>query len=316
MSTDDSVAKAERAKQSILREAHEVGCDGLIAGVAIRLETGNRVPARNMTKQDGPFVCPKCWTPAVVHKDRGGGKIEHFAHNAPLSPLVAYGESATHKSAKEEICQALEQAFPDGNWAVERTLKNKLTGKPELRPDISGRIGKTPLVIEIQWSTLSLATILKRSIGYKKWNIPVLWILPLAKDIEDEFRPRSFERYLHSMYFGRVYYWKKGDGLLVTPTHFDGTERWVDTREWVDSGGEQSAGGYFKRLRLLKVANKSEKIYIHQHFHQNERPEFTPWCEKCKIPELILWQDDLAVWWDVNRENEDRRDWEEADALI
>lgn len=295
----------------VLRSASDFGCSGLVAGHAIQVQSGKRVLADNVQKEDGPFLCPKCRIPAVVHKDRGSGRVDHFAHNAPLSPIVPHGESATHLAAKHEICDALRRRWPEGKWEVERTIpKNDETKTPELRPDISGNIEKQPLVIEVQWSTLSLATILRRSVGYFKMGKPVLWVLPLEKPIEGEFRPRSFERYLHSIYYGRVYYWQRGDGIHVTPIHFVPVERWIDIREWRDSEGEQTGGGHTKKLHLLKTASAERKINISDDFERHKRGEFAPRNEKRKVPQLRLWKDKLSVWWDENHEELAEREWE------
>lgn len=272
---------AANSTKHVLREAHDVGCFGLVGGEAIQMKTGVRIAAHIAQRSDGPFACPRCWTKAIVHKDRGGGRIDHFAHNAPLTPLIPHGESEIHRVAKNEICDALKALAPDGKWEVERRIqKNEKRETPDLVPDISGYLGKQPLVIEVQWSTLSLATILKRSKAYFRWRTPVLWILPLREDFTGEFRPRSFERYLHSMYFGRVYYWRQGDGLRVTPTHYVPVQRWIDTREWTDAEGEQSGGGFQKMLRVVKTAHTTAPIDITRDFFAEERNEFRPWNEK------------------------------------
>jgi len=200
---------------------------------------------------------------------------------------------------------------PGGKWEVERRIaKSERRDTPELVPDISGYLGTQPIVIEVQWSTLSLATILKRSTAYFRWRIPVLWILPLTEALTGEFRPRSFERYLHSMYFGRVYYWRQGNGLHVTPTHYVPVQRWIDTREWIDTEGEQSAGGFHKMLRVVKTAQSLASIDITRDFLADERDEFRPWNEKRIVPRLWLWRDKLKPWWDEAREDAIHQAWE------
>ena len=305
------MSEQEVAKR-VLREARDVGCFGLVAGEAIQIRTGARVAARAVESTDGPFACRRCWTKAIVHKDRGGGRVDHFAHHAPLTPLIQHGETEIHKAAKNEICEALKRLAPDGRWQVERRIrKDDKRDTPELIPDISGYLRGQRLVIEVQWSTLSLATILKRSKAYYRWTTPVLWILPLKEPLSGEFRPRSFERYLHSMYFGRVYYWMRGNGLQVTPTHFVPVQRWIDTREWFDTeGDEHSAGGFPKMLRVVKTAHPSERVDISGDFFAAEREEFTPWNEKRKVPRLWLWRDNLSPWWDEAHEEALRRTWD------
>jgi competence protein CoiA len=309
---DDSASTdAEKTAKYVLREAHDVGCFGLIHGEAIRIKTGVRILAHVAQSTDGPFCCPRCWTKAIVHKDRGGGRIDHFAHIAPLTPLIPHGETEFHRAAKNEICDALKDLMPTGKWEVERRIpKNAKRETPDLVPDISGYLGEQRLAIEVQWSTLSLATILKRSKAYYRWRTPVLWILPLKEMLNGEFRPRSFERYLHSMYFGRVYYWVRGNGLRVIPTHYVPVQRWIDTREWIDAEGEQSGGGFQKMLRVVKNAHVLPVIDITADFLAQERNEFRPWNEKRIVPRLWLWRDKLKPWWDEEREDAIRKAWD------
>lgn len=294
-----------------------MGCFGLVDGEAIQIRTGATIDAERAVKQDGPFVCSRCWTPAIVRKDRGGNRAEHFAHHAPRSPILSNGETDAHRQAKNEICEALKEKFPNGKWEVERTIPaNKAKQTPALVPDISGRVTDDQrLAIEVQTSTSSLATILKRSKAYHELEIPVLWILPLTKPIDFEFRPRSFERYLHSMYFGRVYYWKRGDGLHVTPTHYVPVERWVDTREWHDAqGDEHSGGGFFRRLRLIRTAASAASVDFTREFMPQRRREFRPDNEKRVVPPLLVWRDKLRAWWNEEDEDAIQRQWNQEDA--
>ncbi|MFX6019072.1 competence protein CoiA family protein, partial [Acinetobacter baumannii] len=89
---------------------------------------------------------------------------------------------------------------------------------PRLIPDISGRIGDIRLAVEVQLSTLSLSAIIKRTTAYASRGIAVLWVVPLRFELGIEpFRPRQFEKYLHSMYYGRVYYWWPELGTAIAP---------------------------------------------------------------------------------------------------
>ena len=150
-------------KQHRLREAAEVGCSGLVAGIARNLYTHTPFDAEVCTKADGPFYCATCNTDAILHKCTQ--KIDHFAHIARLSPVLGPLESELHASCKTDICAQLAERHPDGNWAVERTIPaNPSLDVPELRPDISGRIFNRRVAIEVQASALTPTKIAKRSL--------------------------------------------------------------------------------------------------------------------------------------------------------
>lgn len=289
----------DRESDDLTRDAHEVGCYGLVGCMAARNKTGERVHASQVTRADGPFHCPDCLTDAVVRKCTE--RVDHFAHKARLSPVLARGETALHKACKNEIRDELIARFPDGKWECERVIKpNKEKNTPRLIPDVSGRIDDLPVVIEIQASCLTVSRIIKRAAAYRALNCAILWIVPLKEELgELPFRPRLFERYLHTMYFGRTYYWMPGDGLLLRPVHYGVAYRYIDMSEWYEAGGEhRQAGGYDKPYKIVKMPYCGRRVDIVDHFHWEERGEFVPRNEKKAIPPLYTWQDDLKRWWD------------------
>jgi len=287
----------------ILREAEEVGCYGLVEGYAKNLHTGHRHYAGDSTKRNGPFFCPECFSDAVIRKCTV--KRDHFAHKARLSPVLKREERELHLKCKEEICKVLQEKFPDGNWATERRIeaKNK-PGVPIIIPDVSGRINGIAVAIEVQASSLTIPNLVSRSIAYKKWKIAVLWIVPLREELgNDPFRPRLYERYLHSMYFGRIFYWTFGSGTVLKPVHYSPAVRFIDISEWYDENGcQQQAGGYYKPYKSIKNPNYGPAIDIAD-FTKNMRGEFTPVNERLSIPECLIWNDNLDLWWDHDEEN-------------
>jgi competence protein CoiA len=285
-------------------DAYEVGCDGLLAGCALEIRTGQRIHANEATKKDGPFICPSCLSDAVVRKCVE--KIDHFAHKAPLTPVIPKGETELHNSCKLEIRDCLMNLYPDGKWACERPIEeNKAKKIPRLVPDISGRMGTAPVVIEVQASSLTIPRISKRAAAYNARNIAVLWIVPLTEPIETHpFRPRLYERYLHSIYFGRTYYWWPGFGVNVQPVHYGIAYRYIDKSEWYSNDGEQhEAGGYEKPYKIIKKPELCRLLDITKDFSLHQRAGFTPWNERKAVPNLTTWQDKLDVWWDVKAES-------------
>lgn len=304
----DRTKREEAAKRRVERDAFEVGCDGLITGNALITRTGKKVFPSQVTKLDGPFHCGKCLSDCV-HR-RCVEKIDHFAHKARLSPVVEPKDIRLHRDCQKEICEELKHEFPDGKWECERVIpEKKQKGTPTLVPDISGRINGVPVVIEVQASSMSVPKIVKRAAAYHKLGVAILWIVPLKRPFGDEiFRPRLYERYFHSIYFGRTYYWMQGDGIEVTPIHYGIAERWIDSREWYDSEGDPcSGGGYSKPYRIIKTPQyepTKRRIKISDDFSQTLRQEFRPWNERKTVPELTTWQDKLQVWWSVEQQED------------
>lgn len=298
--------RKEAAKRKLERDADEVGCDGLVTGNAVITREGRKVRPSEVTKLDGPFHCGKCLSDCV-HR-RCTEKLDHFAHKARLSPVLEPKNYRLHRDCQLEICDALRKVFPEGKWECERSIPaNQAKGTPALVPDISGRINDLRVVIEVQASSMTIPKIVKRAAAYHDLGIAILWIVPLKKPFGDEiFRPRLYERYFHSIYFGRTYYWMHGDGLEVTPIHYGIAERWIDSKELYDSEGDShSGGGYSKPYRIIKMPEyepTKRRINITENFSRITRAAFTPWNERKHVPELTTWQDDLSVWWNLDEQ--------------
>ena len=284
-------------KPHLLREASEVGCSGLVGGFAKNLYTHESYDAETSTKEDGPFYCAACKSDAILHKCTT--KIDHFAHIARLSPVLGPLETELHRACKEEICSALAARHPEGKWAMERTIPANLDRDiPELRPDISGRIRDQRIAIEVQASSLTPTRIAKRSASYSKRGIALLWIVPLHEPIGVvPIRPRLFERYLHSIYYGRTYYWWAGMRHSVVPVHYGLATRHVEYREWIEYGEQQSGGGYDAEYKIIKTPQHGPQLLIDEDFASHHRDEFTPENERKKVPRCIVWRDTVQAWW-------------------
>ena len=171
-----------------------------------------------------------------------------------------------------------------------------------VRPDISLFIHKKPVAIEIQHSALGEDQIDARMAEYAEQNIHVLWIVlegygdPDIRDgiDKDRYPASALERYLHTLYFGRVYYYH--GGLEVTPVHFDQHYTRVPAREWYDSSGTAySGGGYDKRSKRLRVLNVGERVNIVKDFKATLRTAWTG--GRVSVPACRLWIDRGGKWW-------------------
>lgn len=289
--TEQEIAKRRR-------EAIEFGCFGLIDGIAKNLYTHKQYHATSSVKSDGPFYCAACYSDAVIRKCTQ--KVDHFAHRARLSPVIGPKESDLHRQCKVEILEALQERYREGNWDIERPIpENKKMGIPELRPDISGRIRGIRVAIEVQASTLTVPRIVKRAKSYSARDIALLWIVPLHKPLgELPFRPRLYERYLHSIYFGRTYYWWPGQRLTLKLVHYGPAIRHVEYREWYEDAGQQmDAGGYDTIYKLVKQPIYGRDANIADDFVRESRDEFVPENERKAVPRCLIWRDQMATWW-------------------
>jgi len=172
------------------------------------------VQAAEVEPQDGPFHCPKCQEPVILKQGRV--KIAHFAHYPNVNCAYASaseGESEEHRRAKQEIFQALLQTPGVRDVKLERSLR-------EVRPDVSCWINGEFVAIEVQLSRLTIDAIEERTRAYAAKQIAVLWTPPMPGEVfEARYAPRDWERYLHRMYFGKVYYWF--EGLQLQPIRFE-----------------------------------------------------------------------------------------------
>jgi competence CoiA-like predicted nuclease len=152
------------------------------------------------------------------------------------------GESEEHRQAKHAIYDALRKHPAISKLKVEQYLG-------EVRPDISFSVRtKDDVAIEVQFSPLSPPEIVHRTRLYTARSISVLWILPYHDDLVESARYDTtlLERYLHALYFGRVYYWLYDD--LVLPVHFEKYSLGLVYQEWYDQEDEQCHSHYIERF--------------------------------------------------------------------
>lgn len=192
-------------------------------------------------KSRGPFTCPECHRTLILRK--GTVVVHHFAHVPPVNCAYGTGETLEHMRAKIAIFESLCGSSRVSKLDVEKPIvKNGLTVRPDVRCLVDGAhfVG-----IEFQRSSLDPREVEKRTTLYRQLGVYVLWIVPWPRKLSDgeRYQPRQLERYLHTLYFGCVYFWRSGKGLV--PVRFEKYMNWVDPREYFDEyGDEHSSGGY------------------------------------------------------------------------
>lgn len=203
-------------------------------------KNGEDVIAREVTRELGPFSCPECGERVVVKK--GPIKAHHFAHLNFTVCTYNTGESEEHRRNKYLIYDALRSHPAVSKLKLERYLK-------EVRPDISFCLEeKFYVAIELQISPISVDEIARRTRFYTAKNIAVLWITPYHNRMScfTPYRTRVWERYLHALYFGKVYYWLGGEELL--PVHFTPYSLGTEYNEWYGENKHEPSAEPFERF--------------------------------------------------------------------
>lgn len=199
--------------------------------------------AATTEKNEGPFVCPECRKPLVLRK--GTVVVHHFAHKPPVDCAYGTGETMEHMWAKYLIHDYLSKSPRITKLDVEKTIQqNELKARPDVRCVVDNRYA---LGIEFQKSSLDPRQIEQRTATYHQLNVYVLWLVPWPSNLVEgeRYQPRETERYLHSLYFGRIFFWKRHAGIV--PVTFEKYMVDVPAREWYIAGGGgamNSAGGY------------------------------------------------------------------------
>ncbi|MDM8551740.1 competence protein CoiA family protein [Desulfobacterales bacterium HSG2] len=244
-------------------------------------------------KSQGPFSCPECKSEVILRK--GKVRAHHFAHKPPINCIYGVGESQKHLIVKRQIYEALLNHPNCSRCQLERRLKG-------VRPDISLYVGDTRVAIEIQKSPIDIDDIYRRTQRYTELDVYLLWILPDDSPLTffhkgeetDVHRIKEWEKYLHAIYWGRVYYWQRN--ALVSPYHFDKFETWVEESNWYsEDGDEMSAGGYYRETKSLKVPSTHNELHIADDFQPITRPQWS--AKNWTVPNAKLWIDTSQKWW-------------------
>ncbi len=247
---------------------------------AKRKSDGAIVNASFEKQSNGPFFCPVCGDPVILKV--GTKRVSYFAHENPLACQYAKGESDAHRRCKLEIFESLQRTPHVQLAELERPLGT-------VRPDVSAYIHGVPVAIEVQISSLSVETIMRRTIEYHRKGIFVLWLLLWTPSLESQrYSPTLWEKWLHTCYFGRVYYWI--GGLTVVSYHFEPSLKSVPKKSWYSRDGEQmSGGGYTTHSKRHRTAVRGRTFNLATDFG----PRMREWWGSgdMKVPDAKLFME-------------------------
>ncbi len=221
---------------------------------AIRERDGQKLGAWEADKRDRPFICFCCQR--VVTLRQGSVIAPHFAHLPPVVCEYGTGESAAHRQCKLAIYDSLAADPRVTKCELERNLGT-------VRPDVSAYLNGVPIAIEVQLSTLSLDRISYRTAEYRRKGIYVLWLPVYHAKLERElYSPRPWERWLHTTYYGRVYYWLRG--ATVLPVHF--RDYFMTVRGRMHD---------YQKLSRRQVPIMRRTVHLSEHFKPCQRAAWT-----------------------------------------
>lgn len=230
--------------------------------LARRVSDGQTVAAYDEFKRNGPFRCLQCNEEVILKSGRS--KVNHFAHANPLACDRALNESEQHRTCKLEIYRALQNQPGVTDLALERPFEH-------FRPDIYAAIRGTPVAIEIQISSISVEAIRARTIAYHQKGIYVLWILIWKPELDRvRYTPTVWEKWIHALYFGRVFYWLHG--LEVAEYRFNPALKFVPKKTWIGQDGKlRKAGGYVERSVRFRTPLKRATLHLLSDFGPAQR---------------------------------------------
>ena len=236
--------------------------------------SGRKVQAWEARRGDQPFYCFCCRREVTLR--RGSTRVAHFAHKPPILCEYGEGESATHRWCKQQIYTRLSESPCVEKCELERDLGT-------VRPDVSAYIGGVPVAIEVQLSNLSIERLAHRTSEYSRKGIYVLWLPLYTSALNKElYSPRPWELWLHSIYNGRVYYWR--EGLRIQPVHF--REYYVQV-----SGRTRD----YEKLSRRKVPLEGKSVTLTEEFKPSISRNWSS--SKQSSPELKLFVDTQPRWY-------------------
>ncbi len=238
--------------------------------------------ANEVEKDDAPFLCPACGSDVILRQ--GTIKIHHFAHKPPVTCSYGKGETEEHRRAKKGIAETLRKQGV-ANVELEKRIGNSIADVYCEMAD-----GKK-VAIEVQISKLTMREIADRTWAYQVQGVFVLWLVPWNPNLnERKYSPKQYEKWLHILNYGRVYYLY--EGFTVIPYHFGEFMRHIPQTEF--------GGGYDKKSMRWVTPHRcpANEASLTSLDHYVLKPIFNARSiDGFSIPKCNILLDKLTKWW-------------------
>nr|WP_268873325.1 competence protein CoiA family protein [Secundilactobacillus odoratitofui] len=144
-----------------------------------------QVVAKKANRQ-ARYYCPGCGSSVILK--RGTKMIAHFAHRTKTKCQVfSEAESQTHLMGKWQLATYL---------GTHRVKLEPYIASIQQRPDLMLYRDSSILAIEYQCATISVARLQSRTAGYRRVDIPVVWVLgPNYQHIDTITQAQAWLRY-------------------------------------------------------------------------------------------------------------------------
>lgn len=131
---------------------------------------------------------------------------------------------------------------------------------------IFAKINDVPVAIEVQISSLSVETIMERTIDYNQKGIYVLWLLQWTPELDQKrYAPAAWEKWLHACYYGRIYYWL--EKLQVVEYEFEPCLKHVPKQTLFTKKGKPiTVGGYVKKSVRFRTPVRRKTLNLVRDF--------------------------------------------------
>jgi len=179
---------------------------------------------------------------------------------------------------------------PRATIASSAQVSNLQPERRELKlvyPDISFLFdGRGWIAVEAQVTAISVSTIRRRVQAYTERGLALLWVLPFNESLlkGELYRPIHWERYLHALYRGKLFYWSPQQRLQ--PVSFGKVTKtaepfvwYKDKQQWLDAGMPHPSKIY-RRVHLHPQVSVLDLVPV----------TYPAWQRgKISLPEAKLW---------------------------
>jgi competence CoiA-like predicted nuclease len=238
---------------------------------AIRKSDNKEIFADEEKKINEGYFCPKCKGVVIHHHSKTKTRTPHFKHKSLSFNCPNHtNETRWHYDTKYSIYNYLKNEY--SSHIVEISLEKWLDGNQRADIFIQTKKGNK-IVVEVQASIITVDEIKRRTIGYAKNSIYVLWLLKYdnkrfscntfrdgyGKVYRNSTRLKEMELWLYNAYQGNLYFWNSPFFICVGLLN-----SYSNASSYYSDGEEQYHAG--KRLKTIKEIDFNNPNIKFSHF--------------------------------------------------